>query len=136
MNNLLSALMTKTVGSNFSNDVGGRIYLDNAPQEAEFPYVVFFIVSDVPDNVFAKNGESILIQFSLFSSSESAVEITTMHNDLKALFDDCSLTITSNTLIWFRRDGLTPMVDEITTPTGTQSVKHWAVDYEIITQAA
>lgn len=134
MNNLLTAIMTKTISSTLFTDVGGRIFLDQAPEDAELPYVVFFIVSAVPDNKFQKLGEDITIQFSLFSSSVGMTEITNMYNDLKALFDECSLTITGNTLIWFRRVNLVTMVDEIVTREGTTGVKHWAVDYEILTE--
>ncbi len=134
MNNLLTAIMTKISGSNLSSDVGGRVYLDQAPDACEMPYIVFFIVSDVPDNTFEEFLEDILIQFSLFSSSSSATEITTMYTDLKALFDDCSFLITSNTLLWFKRSHLTTMVDGITAPTGTVGVRHWAVDYSILMQ--
>ncbi len=136
MNNLLTAIMTKITGSAFSSDVGGRVFLDQAPPGTEFPYCVFFIVSGVPEDVFAKDGESILIQFSLFSASSGAAEITTMYADLKSLLDDCSFTIASNTLIWFKRVNLTTMVDDITVADATQAVKHWAVDYEITTEEA
>ena len=75
-----------------------------------------------------------MIQFSLFSANPSAVEISTMHGYLKALFDDCSLTITSNTLFWMHEVNLTTMVDEITVAEGVQSVKAWHADYEVVTQ--
>lgn len=134
MNNLLTAIMTKTSGSALSSGVSGRIFLDRAPDNTDFPYVVFFVVSSVPDWTFTNNYEDTLIQFSLFSASESAVEITTMLNDLKALFDDCSLAITGDTLVWFRRQNITTTVEDITTTAGTQSVKHYAVDYEVKVQ--
>ncbi len=135
MNNLLTSLMTRiTTGpSALYSDVGGRVYLDRAPQGAEFPYIVFFIVSDVPEKTFTEDYEDILIQFSLFSSSEGAAEITDMYADLKALFDECALTITGSTLVWMKRSNLTTMVEEITTPEGTTAVKHWAVDFSILT---
>lgn len=134
MVNLLTAIYSKTSGSALSADVGGRIFLDRAPDNTEFPYVVFFIVSGVPDDVFTKDGESVLIQFSLFSASSGATEITNMYKDLKALFDDCSLTITSNTLQWFKRENLTTMIEDITTVNGAQQIKHWAVDYNVTIQ--
>lgn len=128
--------MTKISGSALSADVGGRIYLDQAEQGAALPYIVFFIVSDAPDNVFSKTGEDVLIQFSIFSSSESAVEIAAIHADMKALLDDCSLTITSNNLVWMKRGNLTTMVEDFTTQDAAETVKHWSQEYEIITQAA
>jgi hypothetical protein len=142
LNNLLTAMMThfsETIGGNhnaFYNDINGRLYRNRAPAETEFPYAVYFIVSGTPDDVFNKKGRNILIQFSLFSASESAVEITTMYNDLHSLFDDCTLTITSNTLIDMHETNLTTMVEDITVADGTTTVKHYAVDFEIITETA
>ena len=139
MINLLSSIYSKTSGSALSSDVGGRIYPDQYPQDLGppvFPYVVFFIVSGVPEDCFAKDGETVIVQFSLFSASSGNVEIGTMYSDLKALFDDCSLTITSNNLVWCRRTNIVTMVDEITVQDASQMVRHWAVDYEITMQEA
>jgi hypothetical protein len=122
LKNLLTAIMTKTTGSALSIDVGGRIYLDQAPDNSTFPYVVFFIVSDVPEKTFSEDFENVLIQFSLFSASSGATEITTIYTDLKSLFDECSLSITGNTLVWMKRANLTTMVDDITIQDGTQAV--------------
>lgn len=133
MNNILAAIMTKISGSSLSADVGGRIFLDAAPDGTEFPYVVFFIVDSPKDRTFTEEFRNTLIQFSLFSISEGATEITTMYNHLSDLLDECSLSITSNTLLWCREQNLTTSIDEITTPSGTSKVKHWAVDYELRT---
>lgn len=134
MKNILTAIYSKFTGSDLSSYVGGRIYLDQAPESCEFPYVVYSVVSVIPDDVFAKKGKQSLVQFSLFSANPSAVEISTMHGYLKALFDDCSMTITSNTLLWMHEVNLTTMVEDITVGEGVQSVKHWAADYEVVTQ--
>jgi len=134
MKNLFAAIMTKTSGSSLSTAVGGRIYLDEAPAGCEFPYVVFRVVTGGPDNMFNKKGKDTLIQFSLFSTSKGATEITTMYADLMALFDECVMTITSNNLVLMDFQNLATMVDEITTPEGTATLKHWAVDFNIITQ--
>ena len=45
MNNMLTAIATKISGSALQSYVGGRIYLDQAEQGAQFPYVVYFIVA-------------------------------------------------------------------------------------------
>lgn len=136
MKNILTAIYSKFSGSELSSYVGGRIYLDQAPDNCEFPYVVYFVVSSTPDDAFVKKGQQTLIQFSLFSANPSAVEISTMHGYLKALFDDCSLTITNNTLAWMHEINLTTMVEDITAGDGVQSVKHWAADYEVVTQVS
>lgn len=135
MTNLITAIVSKTANSALSTSVGGRIYLDQAQQEAEFPYIVFFVVSDTPNYTFKFDHEEVLIQFSIFSTSQSASEISTIYNNLKSLFDDCALTITGNTLVHFWRENLTTMIDNIDTPAGTVGVKHWAVDYSVRMEA-
>jgi len=133
MNNLLTALMTKISGSAFSSDVGGRVYLDQAPQGAEFPYCVFFVVTANPDRTFTEHYTDALIQFSLFSASSGAAEITTAYNDLVALLDECALTISGSKLVWMKESNLTTMVEDITVADATQTVKHWAVEFSILT---
>lgn len=135
MKNLITAIMTAFTGAqnDFYDDIAGRMFLDEAPEGTEYPYCVFMVVSGVPERTFSEHFTDTLIQFSLFSSSASAAEIADMYADLKTLYDEKSFTITSNTLIWFREANLATMVDEVTTPSGTVSVKHWAVDFEVKT---
>lgn len=125
-----------TVSNDLNTNIGGRLFLDDAPEGTEYPYVVFFVVVATPDDVFSKAGKSTFIQFSLFSNSPGGAEISTMYADLMALFNDCTLVITSNALVWFRWSNLTTMVEDHTTPNGTVKVKHYAVEYEVTTQAA
>jgi len=136
MNNLLTAITSRvTTGpSDFCNDIGGRFYLDQAPEDRQFPDCIYFIVVDTPDNSFNKSGEEVNIQFSMFSESSGATEITTMYTDLKALFDDVQLTVTSNTMVIMKRDRLVTFMEDIITPSGTRRVRHWAVDYTIALQ--
>lgn len=134
MNNLLSAIMTKCSGSALSADVGGRIFFDEAPETSAFPYIVFKIIAGTPQDTFKDSIEDTLVQFSLFSISDGAAEITDMYADLKALFDWQALTITGNTCIWVMRQNLSTMFDEVTTTSGTVGLRHWAVDYSIMMQ--
>lgn len=134
MNNLLAAIMTRCAGSALSNDVGGRIYLDEAPDGCEFPYVVFRIIAGSPQDTFKDTIEDTLIQFSIFSISKSGAEITEIYADLMALFDWQALTVTGGTCIWMMRQGLVTMFDDITTPAGTVGARHWAVEYSVMVQ--
>ena len=133
MLNLLAAIVNKYVGSALSYGVGGRIFLDVAPEGTEYPYIVFTVISDTPDKTFTEVYEDVLIQFSIYSASASAAEIGTIYADLIALFDECALTISGSTLVWMWRSNLATMVDDITTPAGTSTVKHWAVDFDVKT---
>ena len=134
MNNLLASIMTKCTGSALSTAVGGRIFEGEAPEGTEFPYVVISIVTDSQADTFKDKLEDITIQFSLYSSSKGLAEITGMFANLKTLFDDAVLTITNNYHILISRQNLTTMFDDITTPEGTVGLRHWAVDYWIITE--
>ena len=121
-------------------DIGGRLFKGQAPQGMEYPYVVFMIISDVPDKTFTEDFEDILIQFSLFSSASSSGEVEDMFAHLKELYDECAMTIAAvshdvaNTLVWMKRQNATLMVEDEETPAGTRQIWHYAVDFEIKTQ--
>lgn len=138
MNNLLTSILSKiTTGpSSFYTDISGRVYLDRAPDDVVFPYCIILIISDIPDNVFDKEGEEVTIQFSLFSESSSIAELSTMYTDLKTLFDDVKLTVTSNTMFIMQREALSTFIEDIVTETAMQKVRHWAVDYVTYLQAS
>jgi len=72
-----------------------------------------------------------LIQFSLFSKASGSTEIEDMYTHLKALYDDCAMTITGYALEWMKRENATLIPEDITTPDGTQRVWHYAVDYSV-----
>lgn len=109
------------------------MYLDQAPGKPTFPYVVFFIVSSVPEKTFTEDLSETLIQFSIYSSSSSATEVSAIYAALKTLYDECSLTITGSSLVWMKETNLVTMTEDMTTATGTTTIKHWAVDFEVKT---
>jgi hypothetical protein len=143
MENLLKAIATKISGSALSSDVGGRIYHDEYPPDEmppTYPYVIYFDVTDNPDNVFAKTGEEYLFQFSMFSNSSGSTEITNIRKDLRALFDDCDMTIpptgtVTDKLIWCKRGPAQTFTEEVTTDKKS-TIKHWTQEYFITTQKA
>jgi hypothetical protein len=116
------------------NEIGGRFFLDEAQAGAEFPYLVYSIVSSVKDKTFSEEYRDTLLQFSLFSASSGMAEITNMYNGLSALFDEQPMTITGGTVIWCREENLVTMMEATTTPEGGGSVRHWAVDFTITTK--
>jgi hypothetical protein len=75
-----------------------------AVQDAVFPYVVYNIISDVPEYNFTESFEDIRLQFDLLSKSTSSAEIEDMYSNLKSVFDWCNFTITGNTIVHMRRD--------------------------------
>ena len=136
MKALSTAIYGKLAGSALNTDIGGRLYKGRAPQSPTFPYVVYMLISDVPDNTFVERMEDVLMQFSLFSSASSSGEVEDMYTHLKALYDDCSLTITGETFIWMKRQNAILMVEDYTTLEGNVSIWHYAVDYSIYTRTS
>jgi hypothetical protein len=128
---LYKSIYGKLSGSSLATDIGGRLYKGEAPQEAEFPYVVYFIVSDVPEYPGGKTIEQVLLQFSLFSSASGSTEIEGMLTHLRTLYDDVVLTITGYTSIFFIRGNHIAMREDVTTVGGTAGVWHYAQDYEL-----
>ncbi len=130
MNNLIDAIKNKISGSTFESDVNGRVYLDEA-DEIALPHCVWFLVSAVPEKTFTEIFTDALVQFSIFSAKTAGVaEIANIYNDLKALFDECSLTISDSTLVWMRENSLTTMILPDTAPDGSSGIRAWHVDYE------
>ena len=134
MKELSTAIYSKLSGSALSAHIGNGLFKGRAPDGAEYPYAVYMIVSNSPDKTFNANYEDTLIQFSLFSSASSSTEIEDIYEDLIALYEECSLTITGQTLIWMRRENATLMVEDHTILNGTMQVWHYAVDYIITTK--
>jgi len=137
MQALFDAIEAKLLDSDIYNNCGGRVYQDTA-DSSDTPYLVYSIVSDVPDNVFQKTGESVLMQFDLFSArSAGKAEITTMYADLIALLDDCTLTITGKNCVQFQRQNTVTMVEDTSAlQDGSSLLMHFSIDYEICYQTA
>jgi len=135
MKNLTKALYTKATGSAFLTSVGGRFYENEAPEGAEFPYCCYLVVSDVKDWQFTERFRDILLQISIFSTASSSGEIKDIYTALLSLYDETTFSITGNRLLWFWRDNLTTMRDEVTTPAGTLGVWHYAVDFSVYLEA-
>lgn len=131
MKNLSTAIYGKLSGSALADHIGNRLYKGRAPEGAEYPYIVYMIVTNGPDKTFDTDYEDTLIQFSLFSSASGSTEIEDMYADLITLFDECSMTITSGTLIWMRRENATQQIEDHTTPSGTVQVWAYHVDYMV-----
>lgn len=132
MKNLTTAIYGKmTSATDFYSDIGGRLYKGEAPQGAEFPYAVYFVVSDIPEYPGNKTIEWVLVQFSLFSSASGSTEVENMLTHLRSLYDNCSLTIASNTLIYFIRGNLTCLREEVDAPSGITGIWHYSQEYSI-----
>jgi len=134
MKNLTTAIFGKLPSSALSAHIANRMFKGRAPEGAEYPYIVYLIVSNSPILTFNTNYEDTIIQFSLFSSASGSTEVEDIYTDLKTLYDEQPMTITSETLIWMVRENATLMVEDHTVKNGTVQVWHYAVDYRVITK--
>ena len=134
MLNLTTAMFGKLSGSALASHIGTRLYKGRAPDDATYPYIVFMIVSNMPEKTFSEDFETTVIQFSIFSSTSGSTEAENIYTDLKTLYDECAMTVTGSTwFYWMKRLNATLMVEDHTVKAGTIQVWHYAVDYEIMT---
>lgn len=133
---LTTAIYGKLSGSALAAHVGNRLFKGRAPEGAEYPYIVYLLITDMPDYTFKNTLENVTIQFSLFSANPSTSEAEDMFTDLKTLYDDCTFSISASTLIWMIRQNAILMAEDHTVKDGTIQVWHYAVDYSIITERA
>lgn len=135
MKALTTAILGKmTSSTDLYSDIGGRLFKGRAPKGAEYPYVVFMVVSNSPEKTFSEDFERTTVQFSLFSTESGSTQVEDMYTHLKAIYDECAMSVTGSTLVWMNRTNATLMVEDHTVPNkGTDQVWHYAVDYEVLT---
>jgi len=133
LKNLTTAIYGQLAGSVLSTAVGNRLYKGRAPDGADYPYIVYFVVTDMPDRTFTEDYENVIIQFSLFSTASGTTEVEDMFTHLKTLYDEKPFTITGSTLIWMRRANTSFLVEDHTTPTGTQQVFAYHCEFQVLT---
>lgn len=96
MNVLFTGITTLFTGAQahaYYTAIGGRQYLNRAPQGATFPYVVYSYVSGMPEPSFTENEEEIWLQFAIYSQKNSATEAGTILAALYTRYDYCTLTV-------------------------------------------
>ena len=133
-----TAIMTKFTAlidgahNDFYTDIQGRMARGHT-EETDYPRASFFPVYENPEYPGGKTIEEGLWQFDLFSASRGYGEIENMLTHLQALYDDCTLTITGATLIYFIRGQFQEIFDEVTVTTeeGTVGVKHYVQEYMV-----
>jgi len=135
---LFNALDGTGNNNDFYNDIPGRLFYKKAPRGTtliEGDYAIFFFISDPDDDVFAKHGAEVYIQFSLFASEASDDKIDDMDTHLTNLFKDSSLTVSGWTAINMKRlQGSGPNTVTETTETGEETYNQTDVDFVISLQ--
>jgi len=133
LKNLTTAIWSKLSGSALSGHISNRLFKGQAPDGAEYPYAVYFVVTNTPERTFSEDFRNPTVQFSLFSSTSGSTEVENMETDLEALYDEQPMTITGATLVWMRLVNSTGAnKEDHITPSGTQSVWVIHADFEIL----
>lgn len=133
MLNLTTAIWGRLSGSALAARIGNRMFKGQAPDGTDYPYCVFFVVTDTPSRTFTEDYQDVVVQFSLFSITSGTTEIEEMYNDLNTLYDEQPFAITGATLVWMRKSQANFIVEDHTTPTGAQRVWAYHVDFEVLT---
>ena len=135
MKNLSKALKAKVdelTGGNhnaFYISIGGEFYKMIAPDDATLPYVVYFILKDIPSFNSSSDFEHVLIQMNIYSDSVNTVEIEDIYTNMKALFDWCTLNITDTIHVYMKRERARLLLEDEEYKGFT-----YEVDYEIMTE--
>jgi len=108
--------------SDLKNSVTG-LYFTEAPQDTEFPYIVFSKPSGIAEYSFTDKFENTLWQFTILSDASSASEINDIFSKLTACFDLATLTVSGWTNYWCVRE--MDYLERI------DKVWHWYVRYRI-----
>lgn len=132
---LTKAIFDKAGRSIFWGLIGGRLYEDFAPPKTPYPYVVLSVISSPKEKTFTEVFRNTLIQFSIFSTAASSIEIKDIYEALSDLYDECSIpNIANKNLLRMYETNFLSSVEEHTTASGDVTVRFYAVDYEILTE--
>jgi len=132
---LRNAIYAKCAGSALDALINGQIYHGEAPEGTRYPYVIFFNVADSDHLTFTEEFTDCLIQFSAFSAvASSSNEIHGIKAAIKALYNECELTIVGSTLVWINfKNAAGPMKDNEISQDGAAGGWTVHVDFEVKT---
>jgi len=85
-------------------NLDGKLRLFEAKQGETLPYCVYYLIGDGPDWYF--EDERIfraMIQFNLYTDDRSATNVCTYTDNLMALYDECTLSVTGYTFLRMER---------------------------------
>lgn len=108
------------------------MYLEEAPEGTDFPYCVYGLVNNAADWTFTEDIDDAVVEFTIYSDSASAVEITDAEAKLRAEYDDCQLPSTdigSWSHIWMHRSN--SYLDKLPDIIPDKSIWRYVIEYDI-----
>ena len=109
MNALFLGIWNKYDGDDtLKASLTGGLWNTRVRQGKDMPYANFTMMSDIPNNTFTEDIEEYVFQFNIFYKEVDEVvavtAITTIYENLVALYDDCELTVEGYTFIAMTRE--------------------------------
>lgn len=108
------------------NDLSGKFYNTEAPQNTNYPYGVMHLIANDYDWTFTENLEEFLVQMTLYDDNSSPDNITDYYENLKVLYDWATPIITGYQLTW--------MVREFSELLRLDDVWQYIIQYRILTK--
>lgn len=125
LNALIAGIYTKLNISSITDLVTGVFHF-KAPQGQLYPYITYFIVSDVSDDTFEMWRDDVLLQIDVWSDSNSASEAGNIAKAVAAQMDEASISATGYS-VYFCQRGATRLLYEI-----EPKIFHKLMEYRII----
>ena len=127
MNDLFKGIYAKYksstgVGSLYV-DLTGGLHNTEAPQNTNYPYAIFYLISNIPHWTFDTTMENSIVQFSIFDDNSSVGNIGDIYKELTDLYDWTDLTSTGYYSIFLKRESSNLQKNE--------EIWHYSVDYRI-----
>lgn len=101
---------------------------DHVPQNKAFPYVVLGTATEIPFDVFGKDGKEQTFTIHIWSRYEGFKEAYTILDRLNVVLDQAALTVTGHTLVYCHYEN----TDALRDPDGI--TRHLVIRYRIIAQ--
>jgi len=104
MKELFGSIYTKfSTANDFNTALGGRFYLNHAPQSAATPYCVYQLITNIADYNFTSTFDDAEIQMDIIDDNTSS-DILDHAYKCMALFDDCTLSVSGYQFMKMERD--------------------------------
>jgi len=134
MNALLTGIFTLFNGAPetaIHASLSGRMFTGYAPPGTAFPYAVVSIPAQTNDWTFGANAkfDDVDIQFNIYSQSASHSEIGTCYTNMRALYDDTTLTVAGYTLLYMQHDTAWLLFDP------DDDVRQYVLQYNVLLQS-
>jgi hypothetical protein len=83
-----------------AGEIGVPLHFGTMPERAALPAATMNVISNIPTGAgMSAVPEGVLVQFSVYSDSESVGECIDIRDKLRAAFDNVTLTISGATLV-------------------------------------